>query len=76
MHCPFGPSEEEDLRWYVEDFARFDPFEASRAEKVKASIPRYVRSLVQSLSISDILVCHAAPLYNTVGTSLKLAKSN
>jgi hypothetical protein len=56
---PFELSEEENMRWYIEDFARLSPFETERAEKAKASISHYIKSLVRSLGLDKMIVSSA-----------------
>ena len=44
---------EEDLRWYVEDYARFDPFSSMRAQSVSSGLDAYGSSLAHSICASD-----------------------
>ncbi|KAL2060592.1 hypothetical protein VTL71DRAFT_9233 [Oculimacula yallundae] len=54
VHNPFSDTEEEELRWYLEDFAFKDPFAKRRATAVEDNLTRYRSELFSSLE--DLLL--------------------
>ncbi|CAG8970967.1 hypothetical protein HYALB_00000948 [Hymenoscyphus albidus] len=49
IHNPFGDTEKEELRWYLEDFAFKNPYAKRRATTVEQSLLRYQAELFASV---------------------------
>lgn len=52
---PFTPDQQEQLRWYLEDYAEKEPFEATRAEKVFQNLTAYGKELAEQLRINQVI---------------------
>ena len=57
IKSPFNKEEEEQIRWYVEDYALLDPYRIGRAQEAIALLKRYGIELAQTLqpTIMDIM---------------------
>ena len=45
LECPLSPDEEENIRWYVEDYVRLVPFAKAKAESAESIITLSARKL-------------------------------
>lgn len=52
---PSMPSAEENLRWYLEEFAIKFPFERSRSHEVTAELRAYARRLINDFNLQALL---------------------
>ena len=72
----FTLNEEDDYRWYLQDFAPKQPFEALRAARVAQSLARYGFSLSQTLIDADVLPQHGSLSIHIEADSSTHAGSN
>lgn len=56
LHEPFQRGEEELLRWYVEDYARLEPFDIGKADAAKTSVARYIKTLIKGTKLEHVIV--------------------
>ena len=62
---PFNQNQEEECRWYVEDFASKSPFQERRAASAVGELKRYANALLSQLGlvelVNDILSSRPSP---------------
>lgn len=67
---PFMPESEENLRWYLEEFAAKSPFERSRSNNAATELRGYAKTLIKGLDLlmqvqhlrSEMRLLDSAPL--------------
>jgi hypothetical protein len=55
VHNPFNQNQEEECRWYVEDFASKSPFQERRAVSAVEELKRYANSLLSQLELVELV---------------------
>ncbi|KAK5734640.1 hypothetical protein LTR17_008717 [Elasticomyces elasticus] len=50
-----GSDQEEEFRWYLEDYVLEDPFEHARSFRAKQGMEEYAKSLAASLRLQDLI---------------------
>ncbi|KUL86672.1 hypothetical protein ZTR_03034 [Talaromyces verruculosus] len=55
VHNPFNQNQEEECRWYVEDFASKSPFQERRAVSVVEELKGYANSLLSQLELVELV---------------------
>ncbi|RPB03207.1 hypothetical protein L873DRAFT_1761613 [Choiromyces venosus 120613-1] len=50
---PFNSDDEENLEWYLEEFAITSPFSQSRAHDVSSSLKKYAASLIKGFALEE-----------------------
>jgi hypothetical protein len=60
---PFSRAEEEECRWFLEDYLRKSPYEKARAEVVAESLQAYADSLFEQLHLRRVLRRLAGPTH-------------
>lgn len=53
----------ETVRWYLEDYAKYDPFESQRATEARALIQRYRKSF-SVLKLSELISVRGPEVYH------------
>ncbi|RYP00337.1 hypothetical protein DL764_006537 [Monosporascus ibericus] len=65
LETPINTSEQNECRWYVEEFVTKSPYSVGRAHKVEESIREYGSSLLRNLDLAGIVNNHYPEVSNT-----------